>query len=295
VIRPVRALVLIGSVSGCTVSFDPALLDKDAGADSSVSSTTASSSGGGAGAAGAGGGTGGAAGGAGGAGGAAPGYREIILDDEPLAYWRLGERSGRATAKDETGNHDGTYGGGVTLGASPALVGDGDTAAVFDGVGGYVEVGDVTELEFTGKASFSIEAWVRSTGTTSGTTYLVCKRHDNAAPDDDGYALSLFDSTEVRLTRVRAGAFDTVAGPIPIDQWTHVVGTFDGTDMTLYVDGAKIVAEESTAELVDIVEPVRLGGRSQGGDFLAGALDEVAVYGTALDYVTVANHFAAGQ
>src|SRR5262249_35831706 len=37
-------------------------------------------------------------------------YRAVVLADQPVAYWRLGEASGALHARDETGHgHDGTY------------------------------------------------------------------------------------------------------------------------------------------------------------------------------------------
>ncbi len=44
-------------------------------------------------------------------------YRAEVLSDSPIAYWRLGELSGR-TATDSSGQgHDATYENGIALGA----------------------------------------------------------------------------------------------------------------------------------------------------------------------------------
>src|SRR5262249_37607737 len=68
-----------------------------------------------------------------------PGYSAVILADNPLGYWRLGESKTSMPAEDATTNgNDGTYVGEVTLGHPGAIVGDPDTAALFDGATGFV-------------------------------------------------------------------------------------------------------------------------------------------------------------
>jgi hypothetical protein len=63
-------------------------------------------------------------------------YRSVVADDNPRAYWRLGESSPSAGAASVTarkpGADMGTY-TGVVLGGGGALAGTADTAAAFDG------------------------------------------------------------------------------------------------------------------------------------------------------------------
>src|SRR5262249_54513852 len=69
-----------------------------------------------------------------------PIYSSVVLADNPIGYWRLGETSG-PTAFDSSGlGHNGTYTGGVTLGVPGAIVDDPNTAARFNGSTGYVAV-----------------------------------------------------------------------------------------------------------------------------------------------------------
>src|SRR5688500_11107092 len=59
-------------------------------------------------------------------------YANIVLADNPTAYWRLGETSG-TTAVDSSvpGGNQGTYLNGVTLGIPGAIPGDPNTSAGF--------------------------------------------------------------------------------------------------------------------------------------------------------------------
>ena len=65
-------------------------------------------------------------------------YGSAVMQDQPLAYWRLGESSGTLAADFSGNTRDGNYNGGVTLGQPGAVSGDPDTASLFNGSSGYV-------------------------------------------------------------------------------------------------------------------------------------------------------------
>jgi hypothetical protein len=60
---------------------------------------------------------------------AALAYRETVLADHPLAYWRLADSD--ITARDELGGDNGQYAGACTFGAPGAIAGN--AAVTFDG------------------------------------------------------------------------------------------------------------------------------------------------------------------
>src|SRR5262249_4849632 len=61
-----------------------------------------------------------------------PAYRDAVLGDGPLDYWRLGDTG--AVAVDQTGRNDGSYAGACTHGRPGAIAGDADAATLFDGM-----------------------------------------------------------------------------------------------------------------------------------------------------------------
>jgi hypothetical protein len=237
------------------------------------------------GAAGAGGGSGGVAGAAGGgAGGSSSGskYADEVLADQPIAYLRLGESSG-TVAVDLTGNgHDGLLKGGVTLGAAGALVGDTDTAMYFDGTT-YVDLGD--ELDMSGTSQFTLEAWIHPQAGNGG--YLGKSMYDQGYK---GYFVADNDST---IQFVREGA--AVTPPvIAFTQYTHVVGTYDGLNLILYLNGAKAGSDTATNVVTDHPNPFTIGQVGGWGDFV-GFIDEVAIYDTALTEVRIKAHYDAAK
>ena len=73
-------------------------------------------------------------------------YRDAVLSDGPVGYWRLAETTGAAV--DTAGNAaGGTYNGGVTRGVAGALAGDSNLAARFDGTDDYVSIPDNNALD----------------------------------------------------------------------------------------------------------------------------------------------------
>lgn len=93
-------------------------------------------------------------------------YAATVLSDGPIAYWRLDDTT-TATAKDSSGyGHDGSYQGGVTLGAT-GIPGDVDKAVYFDG-SGEMTVTLPGLFDFAGNAPYSVELWAKpASGPTS--------------------------------------------------------------------------------------------------------------------------------
>ena len=92
-------------------------------------------------------------------------------------------------------------------------------------------------------------------------------------------------------------ALATSAGPAalaaPPKAATHVVGTFDGSRLRLFVNG-RLVAEQAFGGPVDETSaPVRIGSLA-GKSSWYGTLDEVAVYDRALSPDTVRHHYLLG-
>jgi Concanavalin A-like lectin/glucanases superfamily len=225
--------------------------------------------------------------------GADAGYRELVLADSPLAYYRLDDPG--TVAKDEVGAHDGTYKGAVAH-TKGALTGDGDRAAVFDG-SSYVDVGDV--LPFLGTEPFSIEAWAAPNDHT-GDPYCIAAKNipDDAGALVDGYTMFIDDpKLTLLMSRWRGASDDTATGPdLSPKVFRHLVATYDGQTIALYVDGQRAAQQPSTRALTIVPRPLTLGA-SRGGTycFFRGALDEIAIYGVALTEDRIRAHYAAAK
>lgn len=217
-------------------------------------------------------------------------YRRTVLNDSPVAYWRLGESSG-TRAYDESGNaRHGTYAGGVTLGEAGALTGDVDTAAEFNGSTGYVTVPDAAALRF-GTADFSLEFWFRRAAGIAASEFFLAKPGTGVATSWD------CDLTDAGAIRSRVGSVTIEsAGGLDDGATHHVVISVDrGGNGQIYVDGAASGSPQAvgTGDNLNNGEPIQIARRVLGSYF-AGRIDEVALYTTALSAARILVHYNAG-
>jgi hypothetical protein len=210
-------------------------------------------------------------------------YVAAVLADQPIAYWRLGAAS-QSVVVDETPNgNQGTFAGGVVPGESGPLVDDPDTAMRFDGVDDFVLIGD--RLEFPGLAPFSFELWVKPANHNTAYTGVLSKT-DELAGGNTKSGFLIFDHFARFGAERNAGAtaqnVQTTAA-LPVDVWTYVVVTFDGSTLTLYLDGESQATNSTPVSVPSTTNGFVIGARN-GGEYLRypGVIDEVAVYDHAL-------------
>ena len=230
------------------------------------------------------------------AGSGPAGYPAAVLADGATSYWRLGKGSPRSF--DHAGYNDLVIGAGVAT-APGALADDADAAGSFDGSEAGVAV---TEAPVAASGSFSLEAWVRTTSTSGGK--ILGYASNTAGTASHVHDRSLYiDGTGTLVFGVRTtSGLKTVASPSGFadGEYHHVVGTFSPeTGMMLYVDGKRV---SSLTGLTAIKAPLgywRIGGDNLDGwpkkpasRHLAGSIDEVAVYPTALPATAISAHSA---
>ncbi len=223
-------------------------------------------------------------------------YQEVVADSA-ASYWRLGETSG-TSAVDARGVVNGTYTNGVTLNQTGALSGDADKAASFDGVDDYVNVGDV--YDFAGTASFSVEAWFKK-DVNAASTYMRVVDKNNWNSPRNGWQLEIqpesegADARKIGFSRWAGGSTNyamstTLTGT---GTWYHVVGTYDGTNLRIYVNGVLEATTASSLSMPGNALPLRIGQSAAGYEFFDGTIDDVAIYSSALGASAIQEHYWA--
>ncbi len=227
-------------------------------------------------------------------GGGGSSYSSTVLADSPLAYWRLGEASG-SSAADASGNgRSGSYLNTPSLGQAGALTGDANSAVGFNGSDEYVNVPYTAALN---PSQFTVEAWAYPTGGQGAYRSIVTSR-DYSPGNARGYILYAGPDNRWQLW-TGSGGWNTLIGPaLVLNQWTHLVGTYDGTTARLYVNGT-LAASSGSSYLQNALRPLRIASgatdKTSPQYYLPGRVDEVAVYGSALSLARVQAHFAAGD
>jgi hypothetical protein len=261
----------------------------------------------------------------------APGsYREVVLAARPVAYWRLGEKSG-TTAHDASGHqHDGRYVNRPRLGLPGAISGDRDTSIGLDGAEArsYVEIASSRDFSVaTSGKGLSVEVWLRTparldfAGQDSADGPYV---HwlGKGEPGNSEWALRFYSSkSKTRPNRISAYVFNREAAKgkknlgagayfqdkLKPNAWLHVVATYDpptqkNARAQIFRDGKPSPHNGSSGTLYRSfgvvpkagTTPVRLG-TADLRTFLSGGLDEVAIYPRVLTRQEIARHYSAGH
>ncbi|MBB5136196.1 RHS repeat-associated protein [Thermocatellispora tengchongensis] len=245
-------------------------------------------------------------------------YREIVLDDRPLGYYRLGEHlivqsEGQWQCyPDETGlSGCAIYGSGVQLDQPGALSGTANTSAGFRGNGTSSYVDLVNVLPKVGDTA-SVETWFKTTG--PGMIFWAGQGAWN--PSNPGHgAPGLYVGTDGKLRGQMRLAFPfespiapaTSQNRVDDGQWHHAVITVSGGVTSLYVDGALSGTSDIGTEPYDWVENALIGtgsasshlpggpaGKDQPVEFaFPGSIDEFAFYDRALSPQQVQAHYQA--
>ncbi len=300
------------ATSGTQTSSSPASGAASTGAESSTSAPDAASSGqgGDGGAEGIGGAGGDAVTGGGGAvmdsasvasstsgnggGGSTSTYADEVLADAPIAYYRFDDPGGVSIAFDEVGSFDGTYGLGVERGIAGAIANDPSAAAGLDGVGDAIVLPDA--FDFAPNAPFTVEMWAKSTAATDGYQYLFDKTDGNPR---DGYTMLLYTGDGAGLERWAGGVIGVsqLAGPVAVGQWHHFVATYDeAMNVRIYVDASPGSLGGARESLADGPSNAVIGSSSGlSGNFLGGAVDEVAIYDHVLPQSRITAHYLRGH
>ena len=216
-------------------------------------------------------------------------YRDVVMGDHPVAYYRFADTG--TTALDETGQFNGTYMGTCTPIAG-ALTADANPALHLDGVSCLIMLGDV--LKFPGSAPFSIEAWTRAA--SNATTQIIFMNETRIGVNPmDGYAL-LFTSSGLYLERIANQAGEnTDKVPMPVGRYVHIVVTYDGTQERIFLDGAEAgVPHPESIVLATYSANASIGAFESVSNVIDGDLDEFAIYGDALPPERIAAHHAVG-
>lgn len=159
----------------------------------------------------------------------------------------------------------------------------------FDGSNDYV---DVTGIDVSALSAFTLEAWVYPTGTSDQSVFgqfgggtnsflLYWDVGDGAL----GFDFIIQDSTYRRIgTTIANGS---------LNAWNHVVGTYSGSQLQLYVNGSSI-GTSSTGGTINNNSGFRLGAdQSSGQRPLNGNIAAAKVYNKALSSAEVTQNYNA--
>jgi Concanavalin A-like lectin/glucanases superfamily len=213
----------------------------------------------------------------------ANGYDDLIEAEGPSSYWRLSENPATRPVDVAGGLSNSAEPSGARA-ASGLLSNDTNGAYGLDGTGWAVDPGDV--YDFAGTAAFSFEAWVNPDRVDATLRRVANKQSSDGL---NGW-LVYYTSSAWRFERVGSGTYNTAQWSTPpvAGRKYHVVATYDGSTVRLYVNGTLRASRASSVSIVNHSSLLRIGR------YVSGTIDEPTIYNYALSATDVAAHYAAG-
>jgi uncharacterized protein DUF4082/concanavalin A-like lectin/glucanase superfamily protein/Big-like domain-containing protein/fibronectin type III domain protein len=177
------------------------------------------------------------------------------------------------TARDSSGNAH----SGVVAGAAWTKAGRFGKALEFDGLDDSVTVADTVALNLT--TGMTLEAWVYPTALTGWGTVILKERSDGLAYGVYAHNNASHPAAHVNGVGEHSAA---AAAQVPLNTWTHLAATYDGTTLRLYVNGAEVNSVSLAGPIVASDGPLRVGGNAIFGEYFRGRIDEIRIYNRAV-------------
>ncbi len=231
-------------------------------------------------------------------------YRAAVLGTSGISdYWRLDETTGTTATDANGGNNNGAYNSSPTS-VAPLIGNETNSfARSFNGTSQYI---DMSPTPFGTPSSFSAEAWVRTAATkTSGGYHFLISNSDSDL--NNGFSLVIDSSNRPTFVVARENIIGivtrgTATSSVAVEPNTthHIVGTYDGSRVRVYVDGVERAnvsfgSGPSWGSSRDLRIGRPISSTSLAQRYLQGTIDEPAIYTSALSAATALAHYNAGK
>ncbi len=188
-----------------------------------------------------------------------------------VGWWR-----GEGNTSDVTGNDNGTAPNGVAYG--PGVAGE---AFQFTGTAATVSIPNNAALD---TSTFSFGGWFELTqAPPANSEYYLASKYDG---NYHGWILRVSSTlvpTISLLASPSANANATSGVPLALNQWAYIAVTYDGTNVTLYINGVKEASASYSGAYAPSAGPLVLGGASWfAGGYASARVDEFAYFNQAL-------------
>ena len=164
--------------------------------------------------------------------------------------------------------------------------GKSDSAYNFDGIDDFIEL-PVNSLSIL-VGRYIISAWIKTTATPETLGPIYSGKHDFLGSQFGGFQISIesegkIDSENYTAPIVSFGGVTTT--PINDGAWHQVVGTWDGTEYRVYVDGTrKLVGQATFAGQISWLASIEsmFIGKNLEEEYYQGTIDDLRLYNRAL-------------
>jgi hypothetical protein len=185
-------------------------------------------------------------------------------------------------------NDNGLLGNGTTA-DMPAFDFYNKGALRLDGSTDYITVPDSTALS---PSTVTVSLWLKRNNYQSGITNFIRRN------DFDSYALMATYNTDTVWFRIRNSVPAVVDAQtsMSLNTWTNLVGTFDGSNVRIYKDGALANTASNTSPIsYSASNPTMIIGRDDAvsGRYAPVSYGSILIYGRALSAAEIAQNYEA--
>ncbi len=154
-------------------------------------------------------------------------------------------------------------------------------ALSFNGANSWVTINDSPSLHLT--AGMTLEAWAWPTAPASGRSALMVKERAGGL----AYSLDAADGANqppASYVDIANTDYDSKGGPgLPLNTWSFLTGTYDGSNLRLYVNGQLVNTLGASGPITTSAGPLRIGGDALLGEYFQGLIDDIRVYNRPLN------------
>ncbi len=222
-----------------------------------------------------------------------------------IGHWTFdGKNMIGGTVHDSSGI--GNFGSARNMSTSTMFdIGKYGQALRFDGIDDRVDIPPASSLHVSGN-KITVSAWVYTRKDTGAAQMFVTKPVSATSHSDPYFAYSIHyingsnylrmcvaTGSEASFSEANNCAITT--GNIwSHNQWNHVVGTYDGASISIYVNGVLGGTKAKTNNLNEYTTPLRFGANGGSTEFFEGKLDDVRLYNRTLSADEITRMYREG-
>lgn len=189
--------------------------------------------------------------------GGSPASAATVINLGASAYYPLGEQAQMQGYLGNEASSEWQFPNGVLQ----------DYVMDFDGVNDFIDLGNLQPST----TSLSISAWAYKTDTSNAS---IIGRGSSV-----DYGIFVYSGS--LQFGINAGGWTTISTTLPVNQWFHVLATWDGTTMKLYVNGGTPVTASKTGTITYTSNNTTIGKNSTLSGFeWDGKISNVAIWNT---------------
>lgn len=166
----------------------------------------------------------------------------------------------------------------------------------------HISFANTTDYMFLNTSPYTLEAWVYPTRNPGASNWTgIFNRESNPGTGRDGYNIYFLGSasttttfsTERFVAGVAAAPAVNLDQSVSVNNWSHIVATYDGSVVRLYRNGVMQSSGSSTGNITNQSATLTIGVR--GGQYFDGKISAARIYSKALSNTEIEQNFNASR